>query len=208
MSDEEAKPAAETFSNGYLQNNSNKVLGFRSVAEAVRKCEQLADLQKATGVSSRTLLDNMRRVMPRLKRRKEQHSLPLSAQQMEARLLDSIWWLEKCQSRSYMKRFIWLDAAKFWVDLGDPQHVWVDLDKANIFSLVDSRAKGKRGKQICLAYYCAFSKDLGPIWIGLTSGTKGYTGKHLKVLEVTSHRPDKHIWCGARCPYAAAHYKG
>lgn len=178
----QAKAAADIFCQGYKQKGSSVTLHYLSIREGISKSPQLQHIQRETGASDRTILRSMKRVLPTLCMRTERFSQTLSASQKKERLRVSKIMVKK--TRSYFKRTIWIDAAKFYIDTGPSRRVWVDSGRHNLLDLEDGRAPGKRGHKVCLAYYGAVSEDLGPVHIQLTSGTKGYKGRHLKPFKV------------------------
>lgn len=183
VNDTLANLAADRLTDGFQQNASKQRLQYTSIREALSKDAVLKQLQQIKGVHDKTMIRSMKRVRPALCQRVEKFHQPLSDTQMSARFLASKKMIRK--PRHYLRRTIWLDAAKFWVDLGKGRKVWVDRSKPQSnLEPVDTRAKGKRGPIICLAYYAAVNEELGPVYIKLTSGTRGYKGNLLKSFTV------------------------
>jgi hypothetical protein len=196
LNDDQALDAAESSCGGFQQMGSSTTLHYLSVQEGISRSKKLQQIQRETGASNRTMLDSMKRVLPTLCMRTQRFSQSLSDGQKKERLRVSKLLVKK--SRSYFKKVIWTDAAKFYIDTGPCKRVWVDRGRHNLLDLVDDRAPGKRQKQVCLAYYAAVSEDLGPLHIQLTSGTKGYNGRHLKSFKVTYKTQATHEGMGMR----------
>lgn len=183
LSEEEAVKAADILLAGFQQKGSNQRLQYTSIKQALAKDAALKEIQQSKGVCARTMMRSMKRVRPALCQRTERFSQPLSEAQKTARFLASKKLIK--QPRHYFQRTIWIDAAKFYVDLGKARKVWVDGSQPQRnLEPRDSRAKGKRAVLICLAYYAAVNAELGPVYIKLTSGTKGYKGCQLKDFKV------------------------
>jgi hypothetical protein len=182
LDDAQAEAAADIFCQGYKQKGASITLHYLSVQEGISKSIKLQQIQQETGACDRTILRSMKRVLPTLCMRTQRFSQTLSTSQRKEPLRVSKIMVKK--TRSFFKRIIWIDAAKFYIDTGPPRRVWVDSGRHNLLDLVDGRAPGKRGQHVCLAYYRAVSEDLGPVHIQLTSGTKGCNGRHLKSFKV------------------------
>jgi hypothetical protein len=162
-------------------------LQFSSVKEAIAESTVLRVIQQGTGATAQTMMNNMRRVKPSLCQRMEHFYQPLSDIQKDRRLR-ACRLLTK-QPRHYFRRILFIDAAKFWVTLGKGRKVWIDRQQPKtLLSPKDSRANGKKGQPICLAYYAAVNEELGPVYIKLTSGTRGYKGSQLKDHKVSAYK--------------------
>ena len=179
LSDEQALKAAKLFAKGYKQLGTGLTLHFTSTRHATSKSPELHKICKEAGVSPRQLFDRMRQAMPTLKKRSMTFIQPLDQKLKEerVRLLR--------QNCSYFDRIIWIDAAKSCISLDKHQGVWVNVEWHNKLITEDRRAPGKRGQKICLAYYAAVNHVLGPVWIGLTTGTKGCKKTALKTYRVS-----------------------
>ena len=174
--------AVKALVTGFKQRGSNQRKQFTSIGQACMKSPVLQEIQRRTGATNRTMLNSMKRSSKTLCRRTEDLHQPLSDSQRNKRFLASRKLIQK--NRHYFRRTIWIDAAKFWVDVESKQ-VWTDGSvPKDVLRLPDPRAKGKRGNVVCLAYYAAVNEELGPVHIKLTSGTKGYT--KLKTFTVSS----------------------
>ena len=193
--EQHAKAMVQNFVAGFQPQGSTNRLGFSSIAQGVRLSQLLGKYKEDLGVSNRTMMRSMRRARPSLKRRKEETSQPFTAEQMLRRLMDSKQLVS--MPRHYFRRIVWIDAAKIWVHL-DSKYVWVDTLARRRAGVLDKRAAGKRGEQVCLAYYLAVNYHLGTVHFELTAGTKGSGIKSVRAEKVCTQP------CQVQCMHAIA----
>ena len=186
LSEADAKRAADLFVKGFKQEGTGLILHFTSIQHAIRKSPELKKILDDSEITAAQLLVRMKKANPSLRKRKIRFLQPMSEGLLQERLKICRALVRK--PRWFFDRVIWIDAAKFWVSIDPVTKCWVDISLNNDMQVNDTRAPGKRGQSICLAYYAAVNQAMGPVWIGLTSGTKGYEGAKFKPRKVRFYK--------------------
>ena len=191
LSPEEVEVASAIFLAGYKEKGMEFRLPYSSLNQALHSNKELASILSRTQASTKTLWRAIKEARPAMKSRSLEVYQPMSAGQKKARLArcKTLMRMGKKQLSAFLRRVVWIDAAKIWVAVDKNNKVWVDVTSNNMLQLADTRAPGKRSARVCLAYYAPVNSEIGPVNLGMTAGTQGVPESVFSPAKVTTLTP-------------------
>lgn len=146
---------------------------FRSVAEAVRMSPLLKSVCEEYGIVPCTLLRNLQRWCPGLRKRHLHPRKALSQQNMDERVefCEKLMGKPRPALMKYLSRVFWIDSKTFYIE-PEGRMVWAPAD-ANM-TVVDERMPKSRREEKKIHYYAVVNALLGPVYIEYCTGTTGH----------------------------------
>lgn len=170
VTDEEAVRAVELLWAGFKDAEGQQQY-YSSLQHALDTCPALEDLRRGCahgkGVTAETLLTHMKRVEPRLRKRRVEFRRELSPANRRERVAASTKLLLWGTSR--LRRVFWIDAATVWLV---PKGMRVLAPPGCELVVEDSRLNNTKRMQK-LKFYVCVNAIFGPVMLKFVTGTTG-----------------------------------
>lgn len=182
LPDEVARRAADLVKAGYFvpatydgQPAGQMHMWFRTIADAIQRVPELAQIVLEYGIDAKHLLRRMHDVDPKLKWRPIDGKGLLTAEQMAKRRTCAQWFLQQMhETPHFLDGVVWIDQVKLWLfgGVAGAVHVWKDVGKQG-WNMVVPSCGSVSAKAMHVCMYVAVHAKLGLVYFQYVKGTVG-----------------------------------
>lgn len=182
LDSETVSRAAQCFKQGFTQDGNSQP--FTSMNEAIELSAELRGIMTAHHLSPRTLLRNIQKSQPLLRKRTEDLKPPMNSRLKQLRMAACERLLE--HGDRYFRRVFWIDAKTMHI-VPSARKVWVESTAA-LPVRTDSRLPRSGRDRRTLHFYAMVNWCVGSVALRFVTGTSGLQHEHPYMV---SHWPSK-----------------